>query len=1451
MSSIDFSSYIICNVNHKTVRSLLDTGSVHSIATRETVERVGEKICPLEADDIFEFRTANSSSLPILGSANINIYIGGLAIPHKIYVVEHLTAALILGTQFLQQTSGVIDYRVGLLTLFDGLVQTKLVHKYDKHHVARLTNTVTIEPGSEMLVRVKIPSSLRAYNLIACSTPGEQFKVWGVARCLTKSDKNGHAFIRILNPRSEVLVLGKNRILAKLIPVNIENDGTAAICKFADVFYIQTNEKHQNNNVNLGTNSSYTADKQNNFQTSDEILEQFVKEYGITIGEQLNPIQRRLVLQLLFDYKDVFARTITDIEPRPLDVHIPVEVLPHRPWNKRNYPMSMEQRKVAHEQITGLEKAGIIERAKTFGYNCPILLIRKSSGAMRFISDLRLTNSILKAPSIALPSPQQILGEVSSRQPLLYTTIDLHQGYFNYLLPENLRKFTRFENPQTGVGYVYRSLPQGLGISPAMFVANINQIFAERNLSDTFLYMDDILLCTRSVDCMLGRVKQVLALCRDHGLKISPTKLRVCVESTDFLGFTLTKHGIQPKISRHQLLKQARSPHNKKSLMAALGFLQFYRKFIWKFSLRTQGMRKLLTKDTKFEWTDKLETEYRALLSDIFALPTLAHIDKKLPFVIYVDSSRSGAASVILQQSADGTLQPIGHMSRSFPKAIQHYSTPRLELLALDMVCKEYQIYFLGSKVFCYSDAPLTKQILQKSMSTDPVVARIIERLMEFDIVFRHVGTKTNPADALSRWPEKWTEQEKEEWSLRDIESEKVDAITTVRPQNTRVMDSETLFAPDQQFMLSHLYDVVEVSDGNTQCDSTDKTSLDMIQERETGENDVFYDCEDTINVIQADADDPVIWENTNNSNTICFEMINALHISPQDYIQDDCLSFLYTFLQDGKLPADTARCKEVLFTHHLYRLADDGRLYRLYFPRRKRMKKMASNQHGTEIQEVLCIPKTHQLVVLKEFHDASGHYSDIRFLATLRLYVYWKTLYKDAIYYAKSCDVCQKIKPNFHRQRAPLHPVKIATKPWDVLHLDHFKLARPIDGFTNILICVDQFSSYTILLPVKTLTALELSKNLLFLCSVFPKPNVVYSDNGTAFTAQLFGELLRSLNIKHLKISSQHPQSNAMAERKIQDIKTRLRATLETDSDILGALPLINLQVNTAVCSVRRFQPMEIVFGEKYNRLQYTDTSIPKLATPDVADFLLKYKQKMSEIWQQVRSNIDETKIRDEQIYNKRFKTAKAQWKVGESVLLQKKDVTAHSDKVLTAHKWIGPFKICAEIRGKAGPAYRLCTFDGKQLKFAISSDRLKKYNERSPTYFDRPNDGQETDSSTQNDVQTRQRPIIVAGRDTGVGQGVLAHPEMNKPRWGQNRVERPRLGRTRKEPSHEGEHWHAAIKILKEKKSSGGRKSYFVLFADQSRSWCLDVSEQLIANWQAFKQRRALRRRKCKRNR
>ena len=97
---------------------------------------------------------------------------------------------------------------------------------------------------------------------------------------------------------------------------------------------------------------------------------------------------------------------------------------------------------------------------------------------------------------------------------------------------------------------------------------------------------------------------------------------------------------------------------------------------------------------------------------------------------------------------------------------------------------------------------------------------------------------------------------------------------------------------------------------------------------------------------------------------------------------------------------------------------------------------------------------------------------------------------------------------------------------------------------------------------------------------ALFPIPRNIYTDLGTAFSAELFEHLLKLLKIKHLKISSKNPRSNGQAERRVGEVKTRLRALLNSDNDIINNLPLISLQLNTTVCSVRKHQPIEIILA-------------------------------------------------------------------------------------------------------------------------------------------------------------------------------------------------------------------------------------------------------------------------------
>ena len=161
-------------------------------------------------------------------------------------------------------------------------------------------------------------------------------------------------------------------------------------------------------------------------------------------------------------------------------------------------------------------------------------------------------------------------------------------------------------------------------------------------------------------------------------------------------------------------------------------------------------------------------------------------------------------------------------------------------------------------------------------------------------------------------------------------------------------------------------------------------------------------------------------------------------------------------------------------------------------------------------------------------------------------------------------------------------------------------------------------------------------------------------------------------------------------------------------------------------------------------------------------------------------------------------------------------KAIQAHSDSVLTANRWYDPFKIKALVRNRAGTAYKLVTFDGKDVKYAVASDRLKNYNVRNLNYFYNRDDACDGQTNTDNSIQPQ----------TTVHDGTQSHSARRRG------LKQLKQG------------WYDAIKVLRDKQSTNGRL-YYVLFEDNSRSWCDDISEDLLRQWIEFKRRRAVRRR------
>ena len=74
-----------------------------------------------------------------------------------------------------------------------------------------------------------------------------------------------------------------------------------------------------------------------------------------------------------------------------------------------------------------------------------------------------------------------------------------------------------------------------------------------------------------------------------------------------------------------------------------------------------------------------------------------------------------------------------------------------------------------------------------------------------------------------------------------------------------------------------------------------------------------------------------------------------------------------------------------------------------------------------------------------------------------------------DVCQFYKTCDICLRSKRNFGAKLPPLNPLETPSRPFQVTAIDHKPLCTTtVEGNTGILSCVDMFSNWPILIPVK-----------------------------------------------------------------------------------------------------------------------------------------------------------------------------------------------------------------------------------------------------------------------------------------------------------------------------------------------------------------------------------------------
>ncbi|GBG73149.1 hypothetical protein CBR_g12867 [Chara braunii] len=239
------------------------------------------------------------------------------------------------------------------------------------------------------------------------------------------------------------------------------------------------------------------------------------------------------IQQVVDQYADLMQEPF-GLPNRPTKHHI--ELLPGAvPPKGRIYRMSPAELEELRRQLETLTSKGWI-RPNTSEFGAPVLFVRKGSGEFRMCIDYRGLNKITRKSTEPLPRIDDLLDMVQGCT--IFSKVDLKSGYHQIEMAEEDVHKTAFK---TRYGtYEYLVMPFGLCNAPRTFQTEMHRIF--RPYLDKFMvvYLDDILVFSKTTREHAEHLALVLQSLRDSQYKINKEKSSFGVPSVIYLDLLYT-----------------------------------------------------------------------------------------------------------------------------------------------------------------------------------------------------------------------------------------------------------------------------------------------------------------------------------------------------------------------------------------------------------------------------------------------------------------------------------------------------------------------------------------------------------------------------------------------------------------------------------------------------------------------------------------------------------------------------------------------------------------------------------------------------------------------------------------------------------------------------------------------------------------------------------------------
>jgi transposase InsO family protein len=499
------------------------------------------------------------------------------------------------------------------------------------------------------------------------------------------------------------------------------------------------------------------TDEEEKPQTAEDLAKKLAKAAE---DNKLPPESQGELKALLYAYTDIFRTAGDPTHSCPLFEQA-IPLIDETPVYVPPYPLPQAAKDACKERVKEFQEAGIVKPSKS-PFNAPVWMVPKKDNTWRMCIDYRALNKKMVNDPFPLPRIEEILDEFHGSE--YFSAMDMFWGFYHIKIKEEDTHKLAFS---VGDGrFEFLQLPMGLKIAPAVFQRTMNMVFNELLRKFLLVYMDDVVVYSKSIKDHFEHLNKVFTRMRDAGLRFKIEKCQFFQHELPYLGFIISKEGIRLDPAKvESVLKFPTPSKDVGKLQSFLGMVGYFKRHIPGFASIARPLYSMLKGEdahkkkqkgkvpTPFKqqiWGREQDDAVAELKRIITNAPVLKYPDFSRPFILTTDAS-AVALGFVLSQVFDTGEHPIAYGSRLLRGSEVNYGNTDREMLAVVKGVQHFRTYLYGRHFRIRTD----HQAIVMIVKGDAVSRRVLRWTLdmeEYNYTLEYCpATKMRHADALSR----------------------------------------------------------------------------------------------------------------------------------------------------------------------------------------------------------------------------------------------------------------------------------------------------------------------------------------------------------------------------------------------------------------------------------------------------------------------------------------------------------------------------------------------------------------------------------------------------------------------------------------------------------------------------------------------------------------------------